>query len=459
MTAEEITAVFKHAANLKKRGRYAEAVDFLQPLARKLPNAPIAHFKLATMLARSGKPHEAMSSYQRCLELSPDHAGALLGLGHTLKALGKYDQCIHYYKQCIEHRPDQGEAYFSLANLKTYRFDDAGIEEMEQQVAKESISDNARLSFFFALGKAYEDRNDYRTSWKYYERGNAIKRVKVKYDPVRTESTANEIIRHFSADYFAQTARGGHSDDSPIFVLGLPRSGSTLIEQILASHSMIEGCGELPYIQRLTLAFDKKTHRALRYPAILKRLDSRKLMLLGVRYLELASGSRTDTSLKFVDKMPGNFLHIGFIHSILPNAKIIDARRHPLDTCVSNLKQLYNGGQNYCYDQSEIGEYYLQYQRVMDHWDEVIPERVLRVQYEDTVTDLEGQVRRILDYLELPWEDRCMRYFNNTRPVHTPSSEQVRLPIYQRGIGDWSHFDSELAELKAVLSPILAAYT
>lgn len=459
MNAEEIAAVFQHAGNLKKRGSYAEAVEFLSLLAEKLPNAPIAHFRHAAMLARAGRPAESADAYRRCLELSPEHPGALLGQGHVLKALGSYDESVLSYRQCIKLRPDQGEAYFSLANLKTFRFDDALINEMEARIQEEALSENSRVNFLFALGKAHEDLKDYRSAWTYYSRGNSAQRANVSYDPVQTESYVNDMIRHFNTDFFARTAGGGHPDASPIFVLGLPRSGSTLIEQILASHSQIEGTGELPYIKRLTQTFSKKVHRAMRYPAVLKLLDSRKLMLLGARYLELASKHRNDTSLRFVDKMPENFLHVGFIHSIFPNAKIIDARRHPLDTCVSNLKQLYARGQNYCYDQTEIGEYYLQYQRIMDHWDDVLPGRVLRVQYESTVGDLESQIDRILHYLELPWEDECLRYYQNRRAIQSASSEQVRLPIYGGGIGDWGHFDSDLSELKNVLGPILAQYS
>jgi hypothetical protein len=330
---------------------------------------------------------------------------------------------------------------------------------METRIEKETLSDNSRVNFLFALGKAHEDLKDYGTAWKYYSRGNSAQRARISYDPVQTESCINEVTKHFNTDFFDRTAGGGNQDASPIFVLGLPRSGSTLIEQILASHSQVEGTGELPYIKRLTQTFNTRAHRALRYPAVLKRLDSRKLTLLGARYLELASKHRSDTSLRFVDKMPENFLHVGFIHSIFPNAKMIDARRHPLDTCVSNLKQLYARGQDYCYDQTEIGEYYLQYQRVMDHWNDVLPGRVLRVQYEDIVGDLETQVERILHYLELPREDQCLRYYQNDRAIQSASSEQVRLPIYGDGIGNWGHFDSDLDGLKSVLEPILAQYS
>lgn len=459
MNAEKIAAVFEHAGNLKKSGRYTEAADLLALLANQIPNAPIVHFRHAVMLARAGEPAESCVAYERCLELSPGHPGALLGLGHVLKALGKNEESVRSYKRCIDQRPDQGEAYFSLANLKTYRFEDKLIEEMQRRVESDKISDTSRINFLFALGKAHEDRWDYRRAWDYYSRGNKAQRMKVSYDPVRTESAANELIKHFSHQFFEKTAGGGHSEAAPIFVLGLPRSGSTLIEQILDSHSLIEGCGELPYVKRLTKTFSKKVKRALQYPAVLQRLDSRKLILLGARYLELASSHRSDLSLKFIDKMPENFLYVGFIHSILPNAKIIDARRHPLDTCVANLKQLYARGQNYCYDQTEVGEYYLQYQRVMDHWNDVLPGKVLRVQYEDTVGDLEAQVKRILNYLELPLEQGCMRFYENDRPVQTASSEQVRLPIYTGGVGQWSHFNSELDELKTVLAPILDSYT
>jgi len=277
----------------------------------------------------------------------------------------------------------------------------------------------------------------------------------VSYDPVQTQTINDELIEFFNADFFQDSAGQGHADPAPIFVLGLPRSGSTLVEQIIASHSQVEGTSELSYIGRLTKSLNHNRADAMRYPQVLAELQPRHFQRLGQDYLEMAARHRVEGTARFIDKMPNNFPSVGFIHSILPNAKIIDARRHPMDACVGNLRQLYARGQTFSYDQNDIGEYYLQYLRMMRHWDEVLPGKVLRVQYEDTVTDLESQVRSILDFLELPWEDNCLRFHDTERAVRTASSEQVRQPIYHSSVGFWRHYASHLGELQDILAPVL----
>ena len=447
-------ALFELGRVLKEMDRPEEAVAVYRQLLQQEPENPKAHFRLAGVLAPAAMTEESARAYRRCLELAPRHAGAWLGLGHMLKTLGDQEGGIAAYRRCLELEPDFGEAYYSLANLKTYRFEDDDIRDMQLQLEQEHLADSSRVNFLFALARAYEHRRDYDRAWDYYEQGNTTQRMLVSYDPVQTETANDELIEFFNADFAARTTGMGNPDPSPIFILGLPRSGSTLIEQIIASHSQVEGTSELPYIGRLSKSMNHNRADGMQYPDVLDELEARHFHRLGQDYLDLAARHRVEGAPRFIDKMPNNFPSIGFIHSILPNAKIIDARRSPVDACVGNLKQLYARGQTFSYDQSDIGEYYLQYRRMMDHWDKVLPGRVLHVQYEDTVAGLETQVRRILDYLELPWEDGCLHFHATDRAVRTASSEQVRQPIYTSGVGFWRHYEAHLEELLEVLEPI-----
>ena len=448
-------AMFELGRVLKEMDRPEEAIEVYRELLAQQPDNPKVHYRLAGVLGPAALTEESAAAYRRCLELAPKHAGAWLGLGHMLKTLGEQEQGIAAYQRCLELEPEFGEAYYSLANLKTYRFQDTEIEEMKQRMDGEEINDTSRVNFLFALAKAYEDRKDYQQAWHYYEEGNARQRMLVSYDPVQTETVNDDLVTFFNADYF-KTHRGvGHLDQAPIFILGLPRSGSTLVEQIIASHSQVEGTSELPYIGRLTKSLNHNRADGMKYPQVMAELEPRHFNRLGQDYLELAARHRLEGTARFIDKMPNNFPSVGFIHSILPNAKIIDARRHPMDACLGNLRQLYARGQTFSYDQCDIGEYYLQYLRMMAHWEEVLPGRVLRVQYEDTVADLESQVRRILDYLELPWEESCLHYHDTDRAVRTASSEQVRQPIYTSGLGFWHNYEPYLEELREILEPVL----
>ena len=455
---DHVPAMFELGRVLKELERPEEAIDVYKTLITLQPDNPRAHYRLAGVLAPAALTEQSAAAYRRCLELEPNHAGAWLGLGHMLKTLGKQQEGVDAYKRCLDLEPEFGEAYFSLANLKTYRFDDTEIAEMQTRLDSETVREPSRVNFLFALAKAHEDRKDYDTAWHYYEEGNAKQRLLVNYDPVLTETTNDELVAYFNEAFFSERAGTGNPDPSPIFVLGMPRSGSTLVEQIIASHSRVEGTSELPYIGRLTKSLNRNRADGMRYPAVLSELEPRHFDRLGQNYLNMARMHRVEATPLFIDKMPNNFPLVGFIHAILPNAKIIDARRHPLDACTGNLRQLYARGQTFSYDQTDIGEYYLQYQRMMDHWDEVLPGVVLHVQYEEVVADLEAQVRRILDYLLLPWEDTCLNYHQSDRAVRTASSEQVRQPIYTSGIGYWRHYESQLEELKEVLEPILERY-
>jgi tetratricopeptide (TPR) repeat protein len=442
----------------KDQDRYREALECFERSIALEPAQPHVHYLRAATLARASFTHEAIESYRRCLALRPAHAGALVGLGHVLKAVGEYDAAVASYNACIRQVPENGETYWSLANLKRYRFDDAMVAEMERRVADAGKDAQSEVNFLFALGKAYEDRGDYDRAWHFYRTGNEKHRTELFYDPVQTETMNDRIVEVYTADFLGSRTNAGDPDPSPIFILGLPRSGSTLLEQILASHSLVEGTSELPYIGRAASSLNRNREQGLNYPEAMRELPPEHLRALGEEYLVSASAHRRKGTPHFIDKMPNNFPNAGFIATILPNARIIDARRHPLDACLSNYRQLFAKGQAFTYDLTEIGEYYLQYQRLMDHWAAVMPGRVLTVQYEEVVADFETQVRRMLEYCGLPWEDACLRFYESERPVRTPSSEQVRQPIYDRSVGHWKHYEHHLGELIEVIAPIRDRY-
>ena len=453
-----LTAILDLGRLRKEQDRYGEALDCFDRAIALEPDNPQAHFLRGSTLAPAAFTHEAIDAYQHCLTLRPGHVGALLGLGHVLKAVGRYDEAVASYDACIRQRPDLGETYWSLANLKTYRFGDDTVAEMERRVSGGGLKVQSEVNFLFALGKAYEDRGDFDRAWDFYRSGNAKQRAEVTYDPVQTESMNDRLVRVYSAD-FLQSRRGiGLADPAPIFILGLPRSGSTLLEQILASHSQVEGTSELPYLGRVAGWLNRNRADGINYPEAVRELEPRNFQSLGEDYLGYARRHRRLDAPRFIDKMPNNFPNVGLLALILPNARIIDARRHPLDACLSCYRQLFAKGQAFTYDLTEIGEYYLQYQRMMDHWAEVLPGRVLTVQYEDVVTDFRAQVQRLLEYCGLPWEDACLRFYESDRPVRTPSSEQVRQPIYDRSVSHWRNYAHHLDELVTVIEPIRDRY-
>ena len=454
-----LTAVVDLGRILKEQDRFEEAIDCFKRAIGINPNNPHTHYLLASTYSPAALNYKAVEEYKRTLELSPDHPGALLGLGNALKTIGRQTAAIKAYQDCIRVKPDNGEIYWSLANLKTYRFSDEQVEEMEARVNHgAALADQSEVNFLFALGKACDDRQDYEKAWHYYERGNNKQRMLVQYDPVQTETINDSIIEVFDKALFAEKSGLGHADRAPIFILGLPRSGSTLIEQILASHSQVEGTSELPYLGRVAMSLNRNRADGINYPEAVRELDAEHFIQLGEDYINYAQLHRTEMTPFFIDKMPNNFPTTGFLNLILPGAKIIDARRHPLDACVGNFRQHYAKGQAFTYDLTDIGEYYLEYQRMMDHWQEVLPGKILTVQYEEVVTDFENQVRRILDYCGLPWEDACIRFYETPRPVRTASSEQVRQPIYTGAVNFWRNYESHLGELIEILEPVRARY-
>jgi tetratricopeptide (TPR) repeat protein len=443
---------------LKEQDFFEEAIGCFERVIELEPDSPQGYFLLAGTLAPSARTADAVAAYRRALQLSPDFPGAWLGLGHVLKTIGQRQDAIAAYRKCIEVRPDNGESYWSLANLKTYRLSDGDIDAMTMSLGREVLNDQSAVNFQFALAKAHEDRGDYATAWQYYRDGNARQRMLEKYDPVQTEDMNAAIRAVFTSGLLAEKAGGGARDPAPIFVVGLPRSGSTLIEQILASHSQVEGTSELPYLGRVATSLNRNRADGINYPQAVRELSAEHFSALGEDYLRLAALHRQEGLPHFIDKMPNNFPNIGFLHLILPRATIIDARRHPLDSCLSCFRQLFARGQTFTYDLADIGEYFLEYQRTMDHWRDVLPGKVLTVQYEELVGDLQPQVERLLAHCGLPWEDACLNYHETERPVRTASSEQVRQPLYTGSIGFWRNYEDELGELIETLQPVLDRY-
>lgn len=446
-----------HIQVLRKRQKFAAALAQAKALLDRDPHSPVFLSLFAIGSLQAGDFEGAIDAFDRVLEQLPNDPVTLTSRGHALKTYGRSEEAIASYRAAYKAEPDHGDAYYSLANLKTYQFDDAEVAAMRSHAAREELSPSARIHFCFALGKAYEDRGDTENAFKYYDQGNTLKRVQMRY---KTEDMLKELEAHkthCTPELFAaQTGKGDPSLD-PIFIVGLPRAGSTLLEQILASHSQVDGTLELPNI--LATAHKLRGRKALtdrdRYPRILHELSGDKLRELGGKYIEDTRIHRKDAPF-FTDKMPNNFRHIGLIHLILPNAKIIDARREPMSCCWSGFKQLFAEGQEFTYGLEEIGRYYRAYVDLMDHWDTVLPGKVLRVQHEDVVCDLETQVRRLLDHCNLPFEPDCLAFHENERAVRTASSEQVRQPINTRGLDAWRVFEPHLDELKRALGPDLA---
>ena len=413
----------------------------------------------ATARVGLGEHGAASALYRRLLAAAPDSSDLHVSLGHCLQAVGRQKEAVASYQAAAAVRPRFGDAYWSLANLKTYRFSQDEIARMSAEEAAAATQPVDRCHLCFALGKAFEDLGAYAQSWQYYERGNALKRAESRYRPEITETNTRKQIEVCTAQFFAARAGGGELASDPIFVLGLPRSGSTLIEQILASHSRVEGTQELPHIQRIVLELQGR-QPALddpRYPGRLVELAPEDFRRLGGRYMSETRAYRKGKPF-FMDKMPNNFRHIGLIHLMMPNAKIIDARREPMACCFSNLKQLFARGQEFAYSIEDIARYYRTYLDLMRHWDEVLPGRVLRVRYEDVVDDLEATVRRILQFCGLEFEPACVEFYKTKRSVSTASSEQVRQPIFRDGLSQWRNYEPWLRPLKDGLGDALIRY-
>ncbi len=408
----------------------------------------------ASILVRIGNHQEALAIYAQVLQDYPNQGRAQMSYGHTLKTVGRLEESIEAYRKCIRLSPEVGEAYWSLANLKTFRFSDEDIENMRKQVTVEGGDADDQSHLAFALGKALEDRGEFDESFRFYRRGNAIRRIEHKHNPQVNVLDSVRQVRTFDRAFFEQRKGWGCQSAEPIFIVGLPRAGSTLLEQILASHSQVEGTTELQDIIAISRKLGGRTreHPAGKYPEVLAQMPAEEFRELGESYLETTRIQRTGKPF-FIDKMPNNFRHIGLIHLILPNSRIIDARRHPMGGCFSGFKQLFAHGQTFTYGLEDIGKYYRDYVRLMDHWDAVLPGRVHRVQYEEMVADTDNQIRALLDYCGLEFEEQCLRFYETERAVRTPSSEQVRKPIYTESMEQWRNYEAHLGPLKEALGP------
>jgi tetratricopeptide (TPR) repeat protein len=437
--------------------KWLKGADAFRAATRLEPRNAPAWAGLADALAQAGCPGPAAEAYQRTIELNPANAYAHMSLAHALKDLGQQAQSIAAYRAAIARRPSLGEAYWSLANLKTFRFTDEDTAAMQQQVERVGLDPAAAVNFCFALGKANEDRGDFDSAWKWYERGNRQHRPLVSHDPLVMEKRHTNIIETFSADFLRAHEGQGFDEAQPIFIVGLHRSGSTLIEQILASHSQIEGTAELPNLGNIANSVGRYRSDRVGFPQAARDLRPKDWRAYGRQYIDETRRHRTSGKPRFTDKMPENFPLLGFMHLVLPNARVIDARRHPLDSLLGNYKQLYGGGMDYSYDLEDLAHYYLEYDRMMRHWQQVLPGKILTVHYEETVQDLEGQVRRILAHCGLPFEEACLRYHENPRTVRTASSEQVRRPIYTDSLGVWRRYEKHLGLWQQELADIIAA--
>jgi tetratricopeptide (TPR) repeat protein len=448
---------------LLDRHKHAAARAEFEKLLAREPGKREYLTMYAAAIVGLGQHNKAVELYRELLANPANDARVRaelhLSIAHSLKTEGRRDEAIASYRAAAAQRPDFGDAYWSLANLKTYRFTDDELARLVIAEAEPGTAPVDRYHLSFALGKAYEDRRDYQRSWQFYERGNALKRTGSRYRAELIElNTANQK-KVCTREFFAHRTGPGVPSREPIFILGLPRSGSTLVEQILSSHSRVEGTQELGDIPRVAMELQGRDPDLdnPRYPGVLQEMPIEEFQRLGEKYLADTRVYRTGKP-HFIDKMPNNFRHIGLIHLMLPNAKIIDARREPLACCFSNLKQLYARGQEFTYSIEGVARYYRTYLELMRHWDEVLPGRILRVQHEDVVDDLDGNVRRILDFCDLRFEPACVDFYKTERSVRTASSEQVRQPIFREGLDQWRHYEQWLAPLKDALGDALASY-
>ena len=457
-------ARYEYAVALLKRHKHVCARKEMERLLAVDPNNRVYRTTYATVCAGFGDFSQALPLYREILAEAPNDPELHLSIAHALKTLGQTEEAIESYRATAAIRPQYGEAYWSLANLKTYRFTDLEIAQMRAVEAAANTQPVDRYHLCFALGKALEDRDEHAESFAFYQRGNALKKAECRYRPELLERNARLQASVCTREFFAARHGVGCPDRSPIFIVGLPRSGSTLIEQILSSHSQVEGTMELAHIPRLVQDLrgrEGPDDSTPRYPGVLAELAAEDFKRLGEEYLSDAGVYRKgkpsavpDVVPFFIDKMPNNFRHLGLIHLILPNAKIIDARRNPLACCFSNFKQLFAAGQQFTYSIDDIARYYRMYVELMAHWDEALPCRILRVQHEEVVEDLDSNVRRILEFCELEFEPSCVEFYKTERAVHSASSEQVRRPIYREGLDQWRHYEPWLGPLKEALGPL-----
>lgn len=450
------SAHLKLAKVLFDKGDFPGAIGQLDHLLAVNPEHGRARSTKAATLVRVGEYDEAIALYEQLIARTPEKPDLWISYGHILNTVGRFPDAVAAYRRAVDLRPAQGEAWFYLSNLKTSRFTDDDVAAMLSTLERDDIDDDARLQLYFALGKAFEDAADYAKAFEHYAAGNRIRADQLKYDPGEMHSLVRASERTFTREFFGEREAAGSKNPDPIFVLGLPRAGSTLVEQILSSHSMIEGTSELPYIPAIRQQLSAGSPDE--YPAALARLSHPELAALGTRYLASARANRKTDRPFFIDKLPNNWENLGLILTILPNAKIVDARRHPMACGFSNFKQHFARGQAFTYSLKSIGRYYADYVRMLDHFDQLLPGRIHRVIHEQLVEDPEQEIKRLLDYLGVPFEESCLRFYENDRAVRTPSAEQVRQPLNREGLERWKAFDPWLGELREVLGPLVDDY-
>ncbi len=449
-----------HAVMLLRQNKSEEALRECERLLEDDPGNPDGRKLRAAILVRLLQYEESIKVCEGLLDEDPDQPEIWTSLGHMLKSVGRRDQSVEAYRKAIAQAPHFGEPYWSLANLKAHQVNEADIDAMRSQLARPELTDKDRTHFHFALGRALEDRGEFADSFRNYTEGNRLRLERGGYDIDEFSRHVERSKKLFDAEFFSQRAGLGAPDPDPIFIVGLPRSGSTLVEQILASHSAVEGTMELANIAAIAKSLDdsKSGPDEAGYPQVLGTLDGRTLRAHGERYLGETRVHRILGRPRFIDKMPNNAAHVGLIHLILPNARIIDIRRHPMACGLSLFKEHFANAQLFSYNLETIGQYYRYYVELMAHFDRVLPGRVHRVIYESLVEDTETEVRRLLDYCGLPFEESCLSFYDNQRAVSTASSEQVRRPIFREGLEHWRHYEPWLKPLQAELGALIENY-
>jgi tetratricopeptide (TPR) repeat protein len=431
-------------ALLLERNKNVEAIAAYQQATKLNPKNPESWAGLGSAFSVAMYPDKSVEAYAKSIELNPKVAGVQMGYAHALKTVGRQADALIAYRAAIAAKPDFGEVYWSMANLKIFKFEPQELEDMQQQLQREDLSESADIHFRFALGKAFEDEKEYDKAWHHYHTGNQRQRMTVAHEPIEMENRHAAVKAVFNRDFIAERANQGFDAADAILIVGLPRSGSTLVEQILASHSQVEGTAELPVLGKLSQSIGRYRTDGVAYPEAVSQLRKKDLRAYGQQYIEESRRYRVTDKPIFTDKLPNNFPFVGLMHLILPNTKVINARRHPFDSCLGGYKQLFGQGQNFTYDMLDLAHYYKQYDAMMKYWHDVLPGKVLDVHYEVTVTDLESQVRRILDHCGLPFEESCVRFHETERAVKTASSEQVRQPIYTGALGTWRRYEKHL---------------
>ena len=431
-------------------GQLDKAKKSFKNILNMEPRNGLIWAEYGTVLTKLANYEESKNAYLNALNFKSDSPRVHLSLGHVYKTMGEIENSIDSYKNSIIQNKLSGEAYWSLANLKTYSFSENEIKVMEETL-KEDMSDIERSQIHFALGKAYEVKKDFDNSFNNYFKGNEVKKGLIKYSSDDTTDNTKRILDFFNLETIRNLSKSSTVDQDPIFILGMPRSGSTLVDQIISSHSKVDGTQELPNI--IKIASELNSNNQNTYPEILKELDESKLSEMGNNYLSETIWARKNAPF-FIDKMPNNFIHIGLIKTILPNAKIIDTRRDPMDTCFSCYKQFFARGQLFTYSLEDLGNYYTDYIKAMNHWHNVYGKDIFTVHYDNVINKTEETIRELIDYCNLPFEKDCLEFYKSSRPVKTPSAEQVRQPIYKSGLNYWKNYEKHLVPLKKIIDEI-----